>query len=125
MKPTLYHYTCAHHAPEIATAGKVLPGFMLTDKPMPWTGRIAWFTDLIPPNRFALGLTSYRLKCDRTEARFRVVDPTEVMPWWEYARAVPRELRDEIEGGPGVRPAHWWVSVCGVPVVADAETEQR
>lgn len=116
----LYHYTCDHHAAEIAAAGKVVPGFMLTATSLPWTARVAWFTDLATPIRDALGLTSYLLDCDRTQHRFRVTDPTEVMPWGRYARLLPRADREWLEGQAGSRPAHWWVSVCGVPVVRDS-----
>lgn len=118
---SLYHYTCGHHAAAIKAAGKVIPGFMLTEKRLPWTGAVAWFTDLATPLRDALGLTTHVLDCDRTEVRFRVTDPTEVMPWWQYARHLPREDREWLETQPGSRPAHWWVSVCGVPVLADPD----
>jgi hypothetical protein len=116
----LYHYTCSHHAAGIEVAGKVVPGFMLTNNPdLPWTGRVAWFTNMATPHRDALGLTSVLLDCDRTEVRFRVTDPTEVVAWWHYARHLRREDREWLETQPGSRPAHWWVSVCGVPVVRD------
>lgn len=116
---TYYHYCCAHSAAGIDATGKVLPGFMLTEREVPFTARVAWFTDLAVPDRFALGLTSFALACDRTEVRYRVTDPTEVMPWHVYARSIPRERREVIENAPGSRPAHWFVAVCGVLVVRD------
>lgn len=120
MKPTLYHYTCDHGAKGIAATGKVIPGFMLTENRLPWTGRVAWFTDLSSPHRQALGLTSEILTCDRTGHRFRVTDDTEAMPYWVFARLLTRAEREFVEAAPGARPAHWWVSVCGVPALLDA-----
>jgi hypothetical protein len=116
---TLYHYTCGHSAADIDAAGKVLPGFVLTERATYWPSRFAWFTDMSTPERDALGLTMHSIICDRTEHRYRVTDPTEVMPWHVVARSVPRDQREALESASGARPMHWFVAVCGVSVVRD------
>lgn len=119
MIADLYHYTCDHGHQAIGAAGSILPGARLTDRPTPWPARFVWLTDLERPLRQALGLTSYVLSCDRTRFRYRATDTSMVAPWWAVARHLPREVREELEGAVGARPAHWYVSAEPVPVVFD------
>lgn len=116
----LYHYTCAHQAAGIDRTGEVLPLVLLLPRrrALPWVATVAWFTDLARPDRHGLGLTSHTLRCDRTERRYRVTDASNVVPYARWARHAAREDREELEGVPGARPAHWYVADCGVPVVA-------
>lgn len=116
---TFYHYTCDHGRQSIGASGELLPAFMLTDKKIPWTGFVVWLTDLERPERDALGLTSNFISCDRTAHRYRVTDSREVMRWSLYARLLTREQREVVEATPGAMPAHWFVSVAGVPAVYD------
>jgi hypothetical protein len=98
---TLYHYTCAHGRAAIIKSGMIV-------KPNPVTGW-AWFTDLTPPDRVGLGLTSYMLECDRTEFRFTVIDDKPV-PYVDIRKALPQATRDGWEGAPGALLMHWWIS---------------
>lgn len=116
---TLYHFTCGHSRDQIGDTGKILPGSMLTDTDAAWPARFVWLTDMARPDRNALGLTSHTLRCDRTEHRYRVTDPTAVVPWHTVARLLTREQRDQLEAEPGARPMHWFVAVCGIAVVYD------
>ena len=104
---TLYHYTCSHGAEGIRRTGVV--------KPNPATA-MAWFTDLNPPVRDALGLTSVTLTCDRMEHRFTVADESGIQPYWLVRRYLPREWRDGLERAPGALLMHWWVSLHDVAV---------
>jgi len=116
---TYFHFTCDHGHDGIGGTGTLLPGHFLTKREVPWTGRLVWLTDLAAPDRDALGLTSRILSCDRTRHRYRVTDETEVLPWVQVARTVPHDIREQIEGEPGSRPMHWYVSPVGVPAVYD------
>ena len=119
MKPTLYHYTCDHSHAQID--GELLSAlaqhphedrFMLSGP-----HQLVWMTDLAHPNRDALGLTSHILACDRTVHRYRVTDPSKVVPWVKVRRAY--RWAEELESADGARPRHWWVSGVAVPVVYD------
>ena len=113
---TYWHYTCDHGRAALGDAGIVHPAKYLTDRPMPWPGRFAWFTDMDTPQPAALGLTRILVSCDRTAHRYRVTDDTHLTPWSDFARNLPRAVRDELELEPGARPRHWWVALLGVPV---------
>lgn len=114
---TLYHYTCREHgAPGIQRSGTLRP------RPHPLLNRyLVWLTDLETPDRWALGLTSITLCCDRTQARVTVHphgdaagrDAVFVVPWWFYARQVPAVLREIMEDT-GL-PMHWWVCERAIP----------
>ena len=113
MSVRLYHYTCADHGkPGIDRDGLIWPSFH-------WRlgERLAWFTDLAEPDALALGLTSVTLPCDRTRVRYEVAAPESCVPWWQFARDLPREVREDMECAPGL-PRHWWVSREPVPVLA-------
>lgn len=110
----LYHYACAHAAPQIRRSGVVRPNPMAALQ-------LAWFTDLAVPDRDKLGLTSMMLACDRTEFRFLVAaDDDRIVPWpvWCRVQGVGRRARERYEASPGAAPLHWWVAAEPVEVVA-------
>jgi hypothetical protein len=111
----LWHYTCDHGATGIRRDGFIRPN------PNPFLGAaLAWFTDLNPPDREALGLTSTMLHCDRLAHSFEV-DSEAVQPWIEARRDLLRTAKKfvlTLESAPGAMPAHWYVSTVPVPVVS-------
>lgn len=124
----LYHYCCEHSAEKIGTSSGLLVvvplRMLLRDSEtrtelLPGVGRYVWFTDLAKPVRSALGLTSTLLDCDRTQHRYRVVDSSSIRPWVTVRRDEAKELRALLEGAPGVRPRHWFVSSAPVAVKYD------
>jgi hypothetical protein len=106
--PRLYHYTCEDHG-----RPGIEPGGMLLPNRHPWLPHpLVWTTDLDVPHREALGLISFSLSCDRTAVRYEV-HPNLVgycIPWSEYARKLPHEVREQFESAPGTMPRHWWVA---------------
>lgn len=116
---SLYHYTCVDHGRAgIGDEGLIVPAAHLTDRDLPWMSHLVWLTDLPVPQREALGLTSRFARCDRTAHRYRVTGG-DVVAWWRFARAIPREVREQLEGAEGARPVHWFVSAEPVPAVYD------
>lgn len=118
---TLYHYGCEHTWQAIGHEGVIMPMVSLLgkDREVPWTGELAWFTDLTVPVREALGLTQYLVKCDRTKYRYRVTDESRILPWVEVRKALPREYAEGLEEEPGARPVHWYCTTLATPVVLD------
>lgn len=106
---TLYHHCCLHSAALIEADGNMLrPNWRYTAAP--WL----WLTDLEHPYpREALGLTMNTIRCDRTEATFKVTSP-DVTPvkWMTVRRLHPQLL--ELEEAPGARPQHWWFTTLTV-----------
>lgn len=120
----LFHFTCSHCAPGIRRDGLVIPITDQLAQPLPdGVLPLAWFTGLPVADRFGLGLTMTVLDCDRTECRFTVEQSADTVPWWEWRRAHPEHqaTAQELEGAPGARPAHWWVSEKAVPVLVDSD----
>lgn len=109
----LWHYTCDHGHTQIR--GFVVPASDLHEGLDGTPGMYAWFTDLAAPERHALGLTSYSLGCDRTAHRYRVLDDSTLVPWVRVRRSWP-SWQDALEGAPGARPMHWFVTTMPVPV---------
>ena len=116
----LYHFTCQHGAEGIRDDGVVIPVAHLRRREpglpevlVPWA-EFVWFTDLDLPLRDCLGLTSYMLRCDRTEHRFRALSGSELVPWMTVRKRYPWRVALEV---PGTRPVHWYVSTEPVPVV--------
>lgn len=118
----LYHYTCDHGRQGIGDTGVLVSAATQAGRDdLLFPALVVWLTDMATPDRNALGLTSNILSCDRTRYRYRVTDATTAIPWTQYARLVPRWVREELEGAPGTRPVHWWISLTSVPVeIADA-----
>jgi hypothetical protein len=128
--PPLYHYTCQHGRLGIGDRGEVKPLRMHSPRAAkqltqhPYAAMLAlviWFTDLDEPARGLLGLTSHSLRCDRTQYRYRVTDPSDVERWLgsPIRRAFTQRARNSLELLGAAMPAHWWVSVEPVPVVFD------
>lgn len=111
MTVELYHYTCDHGRQAIGLSGMLLP------HGLPGGVQLVWLTDMSTPDRRSLGLTSAMLRCDRTQHRYRITDDTGVMRWL----AVRRRFHSLglLELTPGVRPAHWWVSLTPIPAAYD------
>lgn len=117
----LYHYTCrAHGEAGIRRAQKIrpYPHLLLGHK-------LTWMTDMEIPDQWALGLTQMTLCCNRTEVRVTIKPhkddgTTTVVPWWYWARIVPRVARDLLEDI-GL-PMHWWVSPAPVDVQQIVDT---
>lgn len=125
MIPALYHYTCDHGHTAIGHDGLLLPvaarlphlfpgkpGFRPTD--------LVWLTTLAAPDRYALGLTSTVIRCDRTRYRYRVAghDRAAIYPWFIVRDQAPAEWRAQAEAPPH-DPVTWWVSQMPVPVTFD------
>lgn len=121
MTPALYHFTCSHGYAKIGAAGKLRPASSRIPGLRLLPGRFVWLTDLAVPVRDALGLTSTSLQCDRTEHRYRVVDPQnpEIIPWSVARRKCDRAQVLALESAPGAQPDHWWVATIPVRVVLD------
>jgi len=107
----LYHYACSHSAAGIRADGFLRPHaqVLLGDV------KLVWLTDMEVPDADALGLTSWTLRCDRTEHRFEV--DYDAQRWVSYARGLTPEQRWALEIAPGARPMHWWVSTESVPIL--------
>lgn len=108
----LYHFTCEHAAQRIRVDRWLRPHrqVVLGDR------ELVWLTDLEEPYRAALGLTSYTLRCDRTEVRVVAVT-SDATHWPVYARGLPAEQRHALEYADGALPMHWWVAEMPVPVL--------
>lgn len=118
----LFHYTCEHARPGIVSDGVLRPASSLRpDVEVPPVARLIWATDMSRPMAHALGLANLSglVRCDRTEHRFRVLDPSVFVRWVMLPRSV-RVEHGPIQWSVGARPAHWWVTdVAEVPVVYD------
>lgn len=95
----LFHFTCEDAAPIIVRERLLRPG--------PLWG-IVWLTDQPHPERFALGLTSHSLTCDRMAWRFIV--KTDGVPWSQVRDEFPAELVRAIETAPLADPARWFIA---------------
>ncbi len=110
----LYHYTCDHAYGLIRD-----DGFLRPNRQNILNAALLWATDLDVPDRYALGLTSETLNCDRMRHRIEVTEFAPVFErWglWAHRRAISRAIRDGLELAPGARPAHWWVTENVIPV---------
>lgn len=109
----LYHFACRHSAEGIRSSGFLRPW------PQPVLGgvELVWLTDLDDPTRGQVGLTSHTLKCDRMEYRVLAESDGSVR-WTSFARSLPLESRRALELSTDAAPAHWWISLTSVPVLA-------
>lgn len=110
MSADLYHYTCDDGARLIERDGFLKPG----------GDGLVWLTDLYPPHREALGLTSITLKCDRMTNRFRVLSRDGILRWMFVRRMFiqmgQRDWVHSLESAPGAKPGHWFITELTVPV---------
>lgn len=134
MRP-LYHYTCEHHAQNLARTGRLVAGWdlaalstqiALTVNPLTnLTSKLIWMTDLpdvTQETAHMVGLTMELVKCDRTEYRFRVLQSPGITPF-DMLKVPPfmqnalRELRK------GVACNHIFVGTRPVQVVHQPHIE--
>lgn len=107
----LYHFTCSCSERKLGYRARLVPHRqpLLGDTPA------LWATDLdeVPDNPAELGLTSYTLKCDRTEHRYLIQQPElfEHFPAFQARTGLGAELV-----GPDQRPEHWWIAFAPVRV---------
>lgn len=109
----LYHYCCRHSARLIVKSGLLKP----LAQPMMSGLPAVWATDMEIPDRDALGLTMFMVKCDRTEERFRVhPDDESLFTHWPVSplRALVRNI-EAFEHEP-LDPVRWWISIRSVRV---------
>lgn len=120
MTYRFFHYTCAHAAPHIRR-DRVLKPNIHAD--LPATAPIVWLTDLDSAGRierFALGLTSFQIGCDRTEWQV-IVELDDKPLWWpRWAKtAIPKPHRLALETSTGgLMPGTWYLALgAEVPIV--------
>lgn len=103
----LFHLSCRHGAAKIIEAGLIVK-----PSPQPMLGNmsLAWFTHVPNARNVALGLTSHTLKCDRTERRFRVLEPEKLFLWNDIRGVIPGDGPLHLQAAHGTRPEWWWVS---------------
>lgn len=122
MPHALYHYTCRHSAANIRQCGELLPNrHPLLRRSLIWLTEIPW------PDRWALGLTSSWLACDRTEVRVRVTPTAAITPWptWAERHRVPAVLQEALADG--ACPERWWVSPVPLRIaeIRELSTQRR
>ncbi|MFB9378578.1 hypothetical protein ACFFKU_06955 [Kineococcus gynurae] len=113
----LWHYCCDHSARGIRATRIVRPIW----QPLLHL-ELSWWTDLTPPDRLGLGLTSQILSCDRIAHRFHPTTASRglVEPWLTWLQRQPATLRQlgrELHL-PGTLPRHWHVAERPVHVQA-------
>ncbi|MGW5741549.1 hypothetical protein [Amycolatopsis sp. NPDC003861] len=115
-----YHYTCEHRARGIEQSGVL----RLNRHPL-LGARLVWLTDLAMPDRWALGLTSNWITCDRTLIRVSVQSTATIVSWrgWALVHKVPRALIDVLEEN--TRPERWWVSEAPLRIGDISQTAPR
>ena len=112
MTAPLFHYTCDHGDDAITAAGGMLapnPNYNLPGAP-----RLLWCTPEPTADADALGLTSHTLSCDRTRYRWRLDDPNPAVPWVQWLREQPRDVRRAARHRLPGSPLLWWVSLTPV-----------
>ena len=117
MTVELYHYTCRHAAHAIGRGRGVLHPHghpLLRTRDLQRFASVVWLTDLEVADVEGLGLTAHHLSCDRTEVRYRVVDPSPVQAWRTYKLRLDRVDVSALELGR--RHDRWYVSARPVEV---------
>jgi hypothetical protein len=108
-----WHWSCEHRAPAIAG-----DDFLLRPHAQVMLGRtpLVWFTSSALASREALGLSSTRLRCDRMEHLFVVVDEDlDKVHTWEALKREPWFApflggAQLLEAARGTRPILWGVA---------------
>jgi hypothetical protein len=115
----LYHFTCAHSRKRILDDHTLRP--LSTSYQ-----QLIWLTDLEYPDVRGLGLTSFMLRCDRTEYRC-TVETESAVKWtdWAHYAKVPLNIRLMLDHVDGARPLNWWVSTVPVPIRVIEPTPER
>ena len=108
---SFYHFTCDHGHKWLGQCGLLRPWGQVV---LPGEPKLIWFTDQPAPARYAMGLTSHQLHCDRMRYRYRALAERDIVPWTEYAAQFPVKVRKELEVGRA--PDHWFISE--IPVLA-------
>lgn len=107
----LYHFTCLDHGVALLGEGEAIL--------KPGHDGFVWITDLSIPFAKPLGLTKNTLTCDRTQARYKVLD-AERIDWWMDARKIlPDSFVWPLELAQGAMPMHWYLSTEPVHVAYD------
>lgn len=121
MTGPLFHFTCAHGYLELGPGGRVVPAAHLPGMfgRMPWTGHLAWFTDLPNPAPLWIGLQSDWIACDRMQHRYRVIEPEDCLPWVDVRGQYNQRDVTVLESHPSAMPDHWFVSGGAVLVALD------
>lgn len=112
----LFHYTCDHGRAGIGERGVLKPTRTF------WGGpAVCWLTDMDPPDRDGLGLTSHTLSCDRLQYRYVVADSAGCERWLtSRIRAhAPLHAVLMLEAIDGVKPDRWWISTVGLRATLD------
>lgn len=121
VTPTLWHFTCAHARERIGKRGTLTPN---RHPLLPELPGMVWLTSDPCPERESVGLTSTRLKCDRLEYRYRVLDSDVAVPWCVVRRKVRPELALMLDYGR--TPETWFVSFKPVKVrLAQLKAEEH
>lgn len=136
---TLFHFSCAHSAPDIRRTGLILPGALVgtslrklkrlsaeEQAAVSEVRSFAWFTDLQPPApRGPLGLTMQTIHCDRTEFCFEIEPDWEGgnLHWWMHVRREHERLL-QLEQDEHAMPRHWFVSEKPVPVYREWDAKR-
>lgn len=118
---SLYHYTCSHGIAGIGAFGKLLPR---TCPWMPDAPAVVWLTDMVEPDRDAIGLTSTILTCDRLEGRYVVSrNAPGVFDWASFAAAHVGDTAARRTAERYADPSRWWVST--TPISARRDLSYR
>lgn len=119
----LFHYACRDHTLRaLGDRGVLRPA---RHPSVATSQRVLWLTDMDPPERDALGLTSeVFLKCDRLEVRY-VVETDSAIPWneWKVGRVPPSEIA--LLESCGAQPSRWFVSTVSVLGVRDRSYQPK
>lgn len=81
----------------------------LTVVPNPTEG-LVWCTDLRLPSRRMCGLTAHYATCERMEYRLEVAGVAHRWTDWAHEHRIDLDVRLRLDGTPGARPRHWWIS---------------
>ena len=119
----LWHFTCGHTFRTLRNRGTLIPFPQIA---MPGCPKLVWLTDMPFCDKQKLGLQSQALlTCDRSEYRYRVLDPKWAIPFHAFVDAANSERPELFDNGFlefftfGRSPKNWWVSVIEHAVVLD------
>jgi hypothetical protein len=105
----LFHFTCRHSFERMVQDAVAKGLERLSVVPNP-ADHLVWCTDLRLPARRMRGLTRERIACDRMEYRLEVAGVAHRWTDWAHEHRIDLDVRLGLDGTPGARPRHWWVS---------------